>query len=91
MGRRAKNKQAAPDPLHDLSPKKRKATDEKDARPSKKLKDAAKPKASKTKHAAEKPKRPDEASSDADGWDDIEDQDQCVNHHIPRFLSLTFS
>ncbi|KAF9053574.1 NOL1/NOP2/sun family putative RNA met [Hymenopellis radicata] len=79
MGRRSKNKQAAPEPLRDVSPKKRKATDEKDARPSKKLKDAAKPKASKTKQSADKPKQLAGDSSDADGWEDVDDQDQTLD------------
>lgn len=79
MGRRAKNKQAAPEPFQQESPRKRKATDEKDGRPAKKLKDASKPKSSKPKDSAPKlksKKKTAEDSSDAEGWEDI--QEQCV-------------
>ena len=84
MGRRAKHKQAAPEPLPSIdatSPRKRKATDAKDARPQKKLKDAAvKPKNVKSK-STPKTKPVTEELSDEDAWENVKNQDEYVILH----------
>ena len=94
MGRRAKNKQAAPAPLvSTASPKKsvkRKQSPEKENRPSKKIKAKES-----TKSLNKKRKEPveendiDSASASGSGWDDVADGDlNAAKRYAVGTLSL---